>query len=140
MGKGAVPDVRLPFSMRQIGQFIHIAGKIAQFGEIRVGNAVDAHFKLQCRDHGAEIGIAASFAVAVDRAVDLERAETYCSERIGDGDFRVVMSMNAERRLDLLLTAVMIFSTSCGSVPPFVSHSTRQSAPAASAASRVWIA
>ena len=90
------------------------------------------------RDEGDEVGVAAALAEAVERALHLARPGVDGGERVRDRVAGVVVGVDAEavagdargdhRRRDA--------PTSAGSVPPLVSQSTTQRAPASSAACR----
>ena len=105
--------------------------------ELLVGDA-DLEFvrefrlELQRRDDRDEVGVAAALAEAVERALDLARAGAHRGERIRHRLLGVVMGVDADmaRRGCACTTSPTISSTSCGSAPPLVSHSTTQRAPA----------
>ena len=86
----------------------------------------------QGRDERDEIGIAAALAQAVERALHLARAGAHRGERVGDGVARCRYGngCRAGRPGTLRATSPTMRSTSCGKVPPLVSHSTIQRAPA----------
>ena len=84
----------------------------------------------QRRDQRAEIGVAAALAEPIQRALDLPRAGTYRGQRIGDRLLGIVMGVDADMAArDMLDHVATMVSTSCGMVPPLVSHSTTQRAP-----------
>ena len=90
-------------------------------------------FSRQRRDQRDEIGVAAALAKPVQRALDVPRAGENGGQRIGDRVVGVVMGVDAEMRARHMLspTSATMRPISCGSVPPLVSHSTTQRAPAA---------
>ncbi len=45
---------------------------------------------------GDEVAVAGAFAVAVDRALDLQRAGLDARERIGDAEAAIVVGVDAE--------------------------------------------
>ena len=88
--------------------------------------------QLQGADQRHEIGVAAALAEAVERALDLARAGLDRRERIGDRAAAIVMGVNAEAVAghDLRGLGDDARATSSGKVPPLVSQSTTQRAPA----------
>ena len=122
---------------RAVEQFVEAVAEPRQAGE-RLGGDADLErvgeirLQRQRRDQRDEVGVAAALAEAVQRALDLPHAGAHGGERIGDRVVGVVMGVDAE-----LLAGdasapprATMRSTSCGSVPPLVSHSTTQRAPA----------
>ena len=85
----------------------------------------------QRRDQRTEIGVAAALAEPVQRALDLPRAGAHRGQRIGDRLLGIVMGVDADMAAGDVLddTSPTMVSTSCGMVPPLVSHSTTQRAP-----------
>ena len=86
-----------------------------------------AHLELEIGDAGDEVAVAGALAVAVDRALDLQRAGLDARERVGDAEAAVVVGVDAELRLlhaARELRAV-IAAISAGSEPPLVSQRTR---------------
>src|SRR5688500_12974054 len=100
-GEGAVADIgRVPIR-RAVEHLVEPVRDVCELLELRLVDA-DLEFlckvrlELQRRDQRDEIGIATALAETVERALDLPRAGTYCSERIGDRLLGVVMRMDAD--------------------------------------------
>ena len=58
-----------------------------------------AELELQVGDDRNEVRVAASLAKAVDGALHLRRARLHTGQRVGDGDFGVVVAMNSDRAI-----------------------------------------
>ena len=87
-------------------------------------------------DGGRQVGVAGPLAVAVDAPLDLGGPGLDGGQRVGHRAPGVVVEVDAELGLVRARTSATTRSTSSGRVPPLVSHSTRASAPASSAAGR----
>ena len=76
VGKGADAHVRLvTIGMAHSGYLVNEAGDLRQALQVCLANAIDPHLQLQCRDDGAEIGVAAAFPEAVDGSLHLLTAQ-----------------------------------------------------------------
>ncbi len=60
--------------MRQVGQFIDKPGQLGNFPQLLIAYAVHAHLDFQVGYDGAEVGIAAPLAAAIDGALHLRAA------------------------------------------------------------------
>ena len=123
---------------REVG---HLGDKVRELGQAVPGclpaGSCQTHLELQVGDDRAQVGVAAALAVAVDRALHLDRALAHRRQRVGHGAFAVVVGVDAERSVGKrAFTSRTISVTSQGSVPPLVSHSTTVSAPPRAAASQ----
>ena len=109
------------------------------FRAAAVQDLVPLFLQRQVGDHRHQIGIAAAFPKAVDRALHLDGARIHRGQRVGHGQFAIVVAMDADRhsvRLQALARRRVMSATSSGSVPPLVSQRITTLAPAAAAA---WI-
>ena len=86
-----------------IGQFIHKPGDITQMSHLFIRDALLFHLGLEGRYDGAEVGISAAFAKAVNGALDLHDTKIYRMERIGDSTIRIIVGMDTKRGRDMLL-------------------------------------
>ena len=87
---------------------------------------------------GREVRVAGALAEPVQRALDVAGAGAHGGHRVGHGAARVVVAVDADDDVvaDVGVdTAATISSTSWGSEPPLVSHSTTWLAPFTTAAS-----
>ncbi len=96
MGKSAFADIRAVFIRNKIGHFIDKEAQLPQPGDLLLINAGMSHFQYNVRDNGTEVCIAAALSITVYRALDLGAAGLDRHERVGDGKFRIVMSMDPE--------------------------------------------
>src|SRR5262249_10642207 len=125
---------------RAVEHLVERVGGMRQGLELRVRDAdVEAvgefALELQRRDDGHEIGVAAALAEPVERALDLARAGAHGGKGLASGRFGALWAWMPTRSPGMTLTtSPTIFSTSCGSAPPLVSHSTTQRAPSSTAA------
>ena len=106
VGKGRFADIGLVAVVRQVGQFVDQTGGAVEAVDVFAHLAGQAHLEDQGRDDRGQVGIAAAFAEAVDRALDLIDAAGDRQQGVGDGGFRVVVGVDAE--LDLCSVAVEI--------------------------------
>ena len=70
-----------------------------QFGKAAFRQAVLAQLEFQVGDDRAQVGVAAAFAEAVDRALHLDGAFAHGRQRVGHGAFAVVVGVDAKRVL-----------------------------------------
>jgi hypothetical protein len=123
MREGRLSHIRRATVRRPVQDLVENARGVAERLEL-----VRRHARLEPRrivglqqqrgDDGGEVGVAAAFAEPVQRALDLPGACADRGERIRDAIVGVIVDMDA------------ILSISSGSVPPLVSQSTTQRAPA----------
>ena len=73
------------------------------FFNLLVADAGDPHLQLQGRDDGAEIGVAAAFAEAVDGALHLDAAQLHRGQAVGHGQLGVVVGVDAQGSLRQML-------------------------------------
>ena len=96
VGEGAEADERLIAAHRQVGQFGDVAGDGGEGGELLAADGGVAELEFEIGDDGAEIGVAAALAIAVDAALDVRAARLDRGDGVGDGDVGIVMGMDAD--------------------------------------------
>ena len=100
-----------------------------------VGDAAAVHLQLQRRDDRDQVGVAAALAEAVDRALHLRApASTAASALATARSQSLCVWMPSARGDRLAHDAAPPRRRRSGRLPPLVSHSTIQSAPASAAA------
>ena len=100
VGKGAAADVGQMRIGRQVGNFGHGARQVGQGVKVSVlGQAGNAHLEHKVGDDTAQVGVAAAFAIAVDGPLHMNGAGADGRQRIGDGEFTVVMRVDAKLHL-----------------------------------------
>jgi hypothetical protein len=70
MGKGTLANIGEISMMGEVGKLGDEAGDLSDLSQLVVGDTIDSHFQLEVRDDGTEIGIAASFSVSINGAMD----------------------------------------------------------------------
>src|SRR5271167_163215 len=100
MRERAAADVRLARERRDVGELVDQRRDLAHRLELRGRHAMVAELELEVRDDRDEVRVAASLAETVDGALHLRRARLYTGKRVGDRDFRIVVTVNSERTID----------------------------------------
>src|SRR3990170_465046 len=90
VGKGAVANVRLPLIRLNVGQLIEEMRYLTQLPQLIRLDAVLAHLQLQIRNQRYEIEIAAAFAKAVDRSLNLALAHLNRRHGVGNRELAVI--------------------------------------------------
>src|SRR4030042_3067671 len=80
-----------------IGELAHIARYIGQLRQVPIADAIDAHLDLERRYDEAFVDVAAAFPVAVDGALDLNRASLHRSQAVRYRQLSIVMGVNTQR-------------------------------------------
>ena len=139
VGEGALADERLVGAVVHVRQIVDIARQLGEPLRAAGGRALRSpFFDGQIGADGNQIGVAAAFADAVDRALHLHRAGIDGGQRIGDGQIAIVVAVNADGHVGRAAWAALVSSAiSSGIVPPLVSHRTTRLAPASAAARMV---
>ena len=94
---------------------------------------LDPHLQREVRDDRGEVAVAGALAVAVDRALHLDRAAAHAGERVGHAGAGVVVEVHRDADVAAEVVDDLARRSArprAGSVPPFVSHSTSRVAPA----------
>ena len=73
VGERSGPDERLTLARLNVGHLGNVAAELGQHRQAGFAQALTAHLQSEVRDDAGEIGIAAPFAQAVDRALNLHR-------------------------------------------------------------------
>ena len=94
VGEGGAADERRAGEVRVVGNIVHEIGEIAQLFEMR--DHREAHLELEDGDDGGEVAVSGAFAVAVDGALDLGGAGFDGGDGVGDGEFAIVVGVDAE--------------------------------------------
>jgi hypothetical protein len=71
---------------------------LAQLAKLLAGNHVTAQLQLQIGDDGAQVGVAAAFADAVDGTLDLPGAVFDGDQAVRYGKLRVIVAVDSQRR------------------------------------------
>ena len=119
----------------------HVVGHLGQTAELLLRDDRDALLQDEVRGDRREVRVAATLAVPVHHALDVHDAGVDRGERVRDGAVGVVVAVDPEGVVDRaphLTSTISVISF--GRHPPFVSQSTRQSAPFSAAASSTRIA
>ena len=98
--KSAFAHVRLVVlddEIRDLADVMRRFGQVLQVGRL---DAVEAHLELEIRDERDQIRVAATLAETVDRPLHVPRAGLDCRQRIGDAGARIVVGVDAQRRVD----------------------------------------
>ncbi|MNV41198.1 hypothetical protein D3C71_1328270 [compost metagenome] len=96
MRERGASDIRLIHRHVDIGDLADVAGRVGQLWQTLLRDAGIAHLKLQSRNDGAEVGVAAALAVAIDCALNLTGSRLNRAERVRYGQLAVVVGMDAE--------------------------------------------
>src|SRR5690606_18553543 len=100
MSEGAGPDIGEVIAKRQVRQLRNKAAGAGEVGKVLAADGFVAELHLQVADDGSKIGIAATFPVAVEAALDVSNSFADGSERIGDGEIGIVMGVDAEHAVE----------------------------------------
>ena len=98
VGKGRVAHVGLVAVVRQVGQFIHQSGGAVELVDALSDLALESHLEDERRDDGGQVGVAAPFAVAVDRALHVGGAELHAHQGVGHRSLGIVVRVDADAR------------------------------------------
>ena len=97
VGEGVAADVGRLLVVRHVGNVADRTGHRRQLLHPFRRNALETEFELQVGDDGAQIGIAAALANAVDGALHLGRARLHRHDRVGHRHFAIVVAVDADR-------------------------------------------
>ena len=97
VGEGAVADVGHVHIGREVGDLGREARDLVQVRERAGGQHAELELQLEIGDDHAEVGVAAAFTVAVDRALHVSRAGADRRQGVGHAATGVVVRMNADR-------------------------------------------
>ena len=95
-------DEGQPRIRRHVGELVEEPGDLAQLREVVLCGAGVPELEREVRDHRAEVRVADSLSVAVDRPLHLAGSGGDCSERVGDRELAVVVRVNPYARVELL--------------------------------------
>ncbi len=70
--------------------------------EVFPADGAHAQFQFEVGDHRTEVGISASFSIAVDRTLHLHRAQLHGGNGVGHRHVAIVVSVNPQGRFGLL--------------------------------------
>ena len=93
MGKGCAPDKRSAEVGLAIGQLIDKKGDLAEPCQIR--NRRDIHFELQAWNHGGQVAITGSLAIAIHRPLNLNGSSPDRRQGIGCSHSAVVVRVDS---------------------------------------------
>ena len=96
VGKGVAPDVGLVGVGREVQQLIDEVRRLSEPAQLLIAETLVAELQLQVGDDRDQVRVAGALAVAVDRALDLARADLDRRERVCDTTFEVVVAVNAD--------------------------------------------
>ena len=96
VGEGARADVGGVRVGRDVGDAGDVARELGEGGQIRgAGHRLEPHLEPQVRPDGHDVGVAAALAVAVHRALHVADAGPHGGQRVGHGQPRVVVDVDA---------------------------------------------
>src|SRR6185369_830997 len=101
VGECGISDISLMLGRSKVCQLVDVARQIPQLSKLFVADTIFLHLQFKRRDDRAEICIAASFAEAVDCALNLYNPEIHSDQRVCNSALAIVVGMNAERSLYL---------------------------------------
>ena len=96
VGESAVSDEGLLQRQRQVGDLGHRARELAELCDRRRRQRFEAVLEGEVRHDRHEVGVAASLAVTVDRALDHVRARRHARECVGHRELAVVVRVDAD--------------------------------------------
>src|SRR4051794_36148537 len=102
MGECRMTHVWLTILHGQICQLRNETSDRCEIVQLPGRNRGVPHLQFEIRDDRAEIGIAASLAVAVDRTLDVSHTLLYSSQCVRDRDIGVVVRVDAESAVEAL--------------------------------------
>ena len=103
VGKGAATYIRLLGKGAQVGDLADIVSYLGQGAQLLVADAVLPHFELEGRDDGAQVGVAAALAIAVDGPLDMDNPRFDGHQRVGYRHLAVIVGVDAQGRRRRLL-------------------------------------
>src|SRR5262245_279877 len=95
VGEGTLPDEGLIVAVVEVGGLVYEPRKLGQMCQRAAAEDLVALFDAEIGHDGDQISVAAAFTDAVDRSLDLDGAGIDGGERIGDGQFAVVVGVDA---------------------------------------------
>ena len=96
MGEGALAHVRLIAVGTHVGGFIDEPGDLGEPLQVAGVQARQPHLQLEVGDDGAEVGVAAALAHAVDGPLDLAAPQFHRGDGVGHGQFRIVVGVDSQ--------------------------------------------
>src|SRR5215510_972773 len=96
MRKGTLAHKGLLPARSEIGYVSDGARQRSQVSNLFRTDDVVAHLQFQIGDDGAEVGVAAALAVAVDAALDVRGSLLNRSQRVGNSHIRIVVRVDAD--------------------------------------------
>ena len=100
VGESALADEGHALIVGQVNQVVHVKRNFAQFLDAGGRHAALTHLQLQGRNHCAQVGVATTLTVTIDRALYLRGTGTHGLQRVGDANTRVIVGMNTHRHAD----------------------------------------
>ncbi len=93
-------DERLVRAEVHVGDFVDVARQLGEMlGAAAAEHLVAALLECEVGDHRHQVGIAAAFAEAVDRALHVDGPGVDGGERIGHGQIAIVVGVDAQRHV-----------------------------------------
>ena len=100
VGERTWADERLVDAEVHVGDFVDVARQLGEMlGALAAEHFIAFFLERQVGDDRDQVGIAAAFAEAVDRALHVDGAGVDGGQRIGDGQVAVVVRVDAERHV-----------------------------------------
>ena len=93
------PYIRRVRPNREVADLCNIRCNARELGELIGAYALVTQLELEVGDGREQIGVSHTFAVAVDRALDLGGTSTHGGQCIGDCAPRIIMAMDADSRI-----------------------------------------
>ncbi len=131
--EGAAPDPRLVGVGRDVGDLGHGVRHPTQLDQPAGRQHLPTRLDLERGDDAEQVGVAATLAVAVGRALHVGRPDVDRGERVGHRAQAVSLWAWMPTRRPVPTTAPTMSASRYGSMPPLVSQSTSTSAPASAA-------
>ena len=97
MRKGVPTDIGGARAGRPVRHLVHEERQVRQLRHRRLGKAVQTHLQPQTGDDGEQIRVSRPLAVAVDGALDVDRARAHGGKGVGRAAVRVVVGMHPHR-------------------------------------------
>ena len=96
VSEGTGANVCLIAPQRQVCEFGDEAGHVGELFQIFLADGRVTELQFEVGQDGADIGVAATFAIAVDAALDVSDTRFHGDERVGYGEFRIIVGVNSQ--------------------------------------------
>ena len=100
VGEGAAADERLPWRVVHVDHLVDVAREFREVADRLLVEHLIALLQAEVGDHREQVGVAAPFAEAVDRALDLHGPRVHRGQGVGHGQPTIVVAVDAQRHGD----------------------------------------